>query len=62
MSTAHPTDASMKHAAPSWMRRRQSKRSASAPNGIAKSSCGSQWLITANPASSGDSNSCHITK
>jgi DNA-binding PadR family transcriptional regulator len=59
---AQPADASMKHAAPSWMRRRQSNRSASAPNGIANSSCGTQWLMTANPASTGDSNSCHMTK
>ena len=56
------SDASPKAAHDTWMMRRQSKRSASPPNGIEKNRCGSQWLITANPASSGEWKVCHITK
>ena len=62
MSTPQISEASMNMPQEIWMMRRLSKRSASAPNGIEKNRCGTQWLTTAKPASRGDSNSCHMTQ
>ena len=60
--SAQPRVARMKSPAPSWMSRRPSYLSARAPNVTENSRCGSQWLTTANPASSGEWNSCHIAR
>lgn len=62
ISTAQATDTSAKSTHEAWMMRRLSKRSAMWPKGIAPSRNGTQWLIVAKPASTGDWNFCHMTK
>jgi hypothetical protein len=53
-STAHASEASAKSPCEIWMSLRQSKRSAKAPAYTEKSRNGTQWLMTANPASIGE--------
>ena len=53
-STPHASDASINSPWATWMSRRQSKRSASAPAYTEKIRYGTQWLMTANPARVGE--------
>jgi hypothetical protein len=55
-STAHENEASANSPCEIWMSLRQSKRSARAPAYTEKSRKGTQWLMTANPASVGEWN------
>ena len=56
------TDAAANRPSAIWIRRRQSKRSARLPKNTEKNRWGSQWLITAKPASNGEWNACHMTQ
>ncbi len=53
-STPQAIDTAANSSCPAWMTRRQSNRSARAPNGIDSSRNGSQWLNTSKPASTGE--------
>jgi len=61
-STPQLIETSMNSPCEAWMSRRQSYLSASAPKYTDSNRNGSQWLITAKPASSGDWNVCHSTQ
>ena len=56
ISSPQPSEAAMKSAMPSWIRRRGSKRSASAPDHTEKNRNGSQCDRMAKPPSAGEWN------
>src|SRR5690242_13713358 len=61
-STPHAAETVMNSSWAAWMTRRQSYRSASAPNDTDSSRNGTQWLITWNPAKAGEWNFSHSTQ
>ena len=57
-----PSEAAMNMPMPIWIRRRGSKRSASAPDSTEKNRNGSQCETTAKPARAGELNFWYITQ
>ncbi len=61
-SSAQASEASANSPCEIWMSLRQSNRSASEPAYTEKSRNGTQWLMTANPASIGEWNAWKMTQ